>query len=331
MMNTRRKLISTLGACALASPLTLLAQQPGKVWRIGYLDVGSRQSMVETGRAEALIAGLRERGHIEGRHFVLEGRYADGNAKLLDALAAELIQQRVDLIVTLGTPASHAAQVATATIPIVVATTADPVVDGFADSLARPGRNITGMSSGVEDTIDKLFELLLLAAPKLSRIAVFTSPSNTTHPKLLTRIQAAARKAGKQVSALSAGTPEDIGRGFKTVTRERIDGVIILADSFFTVQRKQFAELALRQRIPSIGPFSYYPEAGGMMSYGADINDNFRRVGLFVDKIFKGAKPGDIPFEQPTRYYLTLNRKTANALGIKLNNELLARADKVIE
>ena len=320
-----------MAASALAVPLASLSQSAGKVWRIGFLDVGSRKSMVDTGRAAALIEGLRDRGYIEGKHYVLEERYADGNAKLLDGLAAELVQKRVDLIVTLGTPASHAAQIATTTIPIVVATTADPVVDGFADSLARPGRNITGLSSGIEDTIDKLFELLLVAAPKLMRVAVLTSPSNSTHPKLLVRIQAAARQAGKQVLALSAGTPDDIERGFKTMAREHIDAVIIFADSFLSQQRQQIADLARRQRMPSINPFSYYPEAGGLMSYGADITDNFRRAGLFVDKILRGTKPGEIPFEQPTRYYLVINRKTANSLGIKLSNELLARADRVIE
>ena len=330
-MNSRRKMVCALGASALLLPLRALAQQQGKVWRIGYLDFGSRQSMAGSGRYAALIEGLREHGYAEGRNFVLEARFADGNADRLDALAGELVRQRVDLVLSTGTPASRAAQRAAVTIPIIVTVTDDPVGEGFAASLARPGGNMTGMSSGNADTDQKLVELLLVAAPKIKRIAVLTNPATSVHAPRLLSIQTAARQTGKQVLPVSARTPEEIDRGFTAMARERLDAVIILADVFLLQQRTQIAALALKHRLPSIYPQSLYAEAGGLMSYGADGTDNFRRAGIFVDKILKGAKPGDIPFEQPTRYYLVINRKTAKALGVKLNNELLARADTVIE
>ena len=330
-MNRRRKLLVALGVGALLPPLCAFAQQQGKVWRIGYLDLGSRKSLVDSGRYAALIEGLREHGYVEGKNFVLEARYADGNADRLDGIAAELVRQKVDLILSTGNPASRAARRATATIPIVVTAITDPVGEGFASSLARPGGNLTGMSTGVEDTVLKLVELLILAVPKLKRIAIIANPASSSHAPMLSRIEAAAKQAGKQVLPVSVRSPTEIERGFTTMARERIDAVIILPDAFLLQQRTQVAGLALKHRLPSINPFSTYAEVGGLLSYGADLADNFRRAGIFVDKILKGAKPGDIPFEQPTRYYLVINRKTANALGVKLNNELLARADKVIE
>ena len=330
-MNQRRRLLLVAGASALAAPFGSFAQQQGKVWRLGYLDFGSRQSTVDSGRQAALLEGLRERGFVEGKNFVLEARYAEGDADRLNGFAAELVGQKVDLILSTGGPASLAAKRATAAIPIVVTVTTDPVGEGFAATLARPGGNITGMATGVEDTVLKLVELLVLVMPKLKRIAVITNPATRPHAPLLSRLQTAARQAGKQVLPVSVRMPAEIERGFATMARERADAVIIFADSFLFSQRALIAGLALKQRLPSINAITGYAEAGGLMSYGLDVNDNFRRVGIFVDKILKGAKPGDIPFEQPTRYYLVINRKTANALGIKISGELLTRADKVIE
>ena len=329
-MNRRRNLILGIGAASVVFPLRSFAQAPNKVWRIAYLDLGSRQSVVDAGRHSALMDGLRERGYVEGKNLVLEGRYGDGNADRMDGLAAELVRQNVDLIVSTGV-ASLAAKRATATIPIVVTLMTDPVGEGLAASLARPGGNITGMTTGNDDTAQKLVELLLVAAPKLKRFAVISNASVSTHPQLVQRVQAAAKQAGKQVVPIGVRTPQDIERGFATIARERADAVIILADSFLLAQRAQIAALALKHRLPSIYPQQQYAEAGGLLSYGGDFNDNFHRVGIFVDKIFQGAKPGDIPFEQPTRYFLVVNRKTADALGIKLSGELLTRADKVIE
>jgi putative ABC transport system substrate-binding protein len=329
-VNNRRKLVIALGAGALGAPFGSFAQQ-GKVWRIGYLDYGLRQSMVDSGRYAALMDGLRGLGYVEDTNFVLEARFADGNEEHLKGLAAELVRQKVDLILVTGTPAGHAVQRATTTIPIVVTTVVDPVGDGFAANLARPGSNITGMSSGFEDTVQKLLELLILAIPKSKRVAVITNPGNRIHAPLLLRIQAAAKQAGKQVVPVNVRTPEEIESGFATMVRERIDAVIILIDGLAFQQRAQIAGLALKHRLPSIYSQPQYAEVGGLMSYGSDTTDNFRRVGIFVDKILKGAKPRDIPFEQPTRYYLVINRKTANALGVKISQELLLRADRVIQ
>lgn len=329
--STRRKLLLALGASVLAAPFGSFAQQQGKVWRIGFLDFGSRQSLVDSGRYAALVDGLRERGYVEGRNLVLEIRHADGKMDRLDEFAAELVRQKVDLILTAGSETSLAARRATTTIPIVVMVTTDPVHDGYAASLARPGGNMTGMTNGQVDTVQKLVELLTVAAPKLKRIAVLTTPTSFSGPSMLLQVQAAARKIDKQVLPLNARTPEEIERSFGMMAREHADALVILANAFLHSQRAQIAALALKHRLPSIYAQATYAEAGGLMSYGADINDNARRAGIFVDKILKGAKPGDIPFEEPTRYYLVVNRKTANALGIKPTNELLARADKVIE
>jgi len=327
-MNRRDAVLALL---ALGASFRSLAQQQDKVWRIGSLDLGSRKSNVDAGRLVALTEGLRERGYVEGKNLVLEARYADGNVDRLDGLAAELMRQKVDLILSTGNSATRAARRATATIPIVVTAITDPVGEGFAASLARPGGNLTGMSTGVEDTVLKLVELLILAVPKLNRIAVIANPASTSHTPMLSRIDAAARQAGKQVLPVRVSTPMEIERGFATMARERTDAVIILPDAFLVQQRTQIAGLAVKRRLPSINPFTAYAESGGLMSYGVDLNDNFRRVGIFVEKILKGAKPGEIPFEQPTRYYFVINRKTEKALGITIPQSVLLRADRVIE
>jgi putative ABC transport system substrate-binding protein len=329
-VNKRRKLVLAMGASAFAAPRFSVAQA-NKVWRIGYLDLGSKQSVVDAGRHSALLEGLRERGYVEGHNFAFEGRYADGDPDRLSVLAAELARKNVDLIVTTGAPASHAAKRATATIPIVVTIATDPVGEGFALSFARPGGNMTGMSTGNDDTAQKLVELLLLAAPASKRIVAVTNPFVSTHPGQLQRIEAAAKQSGRQFVALAVRTPQDIEGAFKSIIRDRADALITLADSFLLSRRAQIATLALKHRLPSIYPQQQYAEAGGLLSYGGDLNENFRRVGIFVDKILKGQRPGDIPFEQPTRYFFVVNRKTADALGVKITGELLARADRVIE
>ena len=330
-MNTRRKLIAALGAGTLTAPLTALAQAQSKVRRIAYLDYGSRQSMIDAGRMTALMQGLAGFGYVEGRNFVFDARFAEGKVERADALAAELVAQKPDLILAAGTPTSRALKRATSTIPIVVITTADPVADGLAATLARPGGNITGMSTGGGETVQKLVELLLVAVPKIKRVAVLTNPANSRSADDLAQVLSALRKTNREALPLRARTLEEIEQAFAAMTRERAEGVVIPLDGFMLQQRAQIAALALKARLPSIYPTPAYAEAGGLLTYGADLRDNFRRAAIFVDKIFKGAKPGDLPFEQPTRYALVLNRKTAGALGIKVSNELLLRADRVIE
>ena len=330
-MNNRRKLGLGLGVSIVSPRFSAFAQTQYKTWRIGYLDGGSLRFMEEAGRHTALMQGLRERGYVNGKNVELLMRFAEGKAERLDALAAELVRQKVDLILTLGTPAARASQKAISTTPIIVVTMADPVRSGIAASLARPGGFITGMSDGLVDTVKKLVEVMKGSVDKLKRIAVLTNPANFGHPQLVLQVQVAALQVGIQVVEVSARTPTEIEHAFLTMTRERAEGLIILVDTFFLEQRKQIAELALKYRLPSIYPQKYYAEAGGLMSYGADINDNFRRAGAFVDKILKGAKPADIPFEQPTRYYFVINRRVADVLGIKFSGAVLARIDSVVE
>ena len=337
-MQTRRQLITAIGtigtaalAAPLAAPFAAFAQTAPKVWRIAYLDFGSRQSMVDAGRMTALMQGLSGFGYVEGKHFIFDARYGEGQVERLDRFAAELVAQKPDVILTTGTPASRAAKRATATLPIVVIATADPVADGLAATLARPGGNVTGMSTGGGETVQKLVELLIVAVPKIKRIAVLTNPANARSADDLAQLLDALRKTGRSALPLRASTPAEIEQAFAAMTRDRAEGVVIAIDGFMLQQRAQIAALALKHRLPSIYPTPNYPEAGGLMSYGSDITDNFRRAAIFVDKIFKGARPGDLPFEQPMRYALVLNRKTADALGIKVSGELLLRADRVIE
>jgi putative tryptophan/tyrosine transport system substrate-binding protein len=277
------------------------------------------------------LGGMRELGYVEGRNLVLEARNADGNAERLDALAMELVRLKVDVILTFGTPASQAAQRTTTTIPIVVLVTADPVRDGFAESMARPGGNMTGMSVGIGEIIQKYVELLRTMVPKLSRVAVVVSATNAGHAPLLLSVQLAAQRLGWATLPVSVRGPDDIEQGFAMMAREHTGAVIILPDSFFGQQRQQISKLALKYRLPSISMSSDFVEAGTLMSYGASLNDNVRRAATFVDKILKGAKPGDLSFELPTRYYLIINRGTAKSLGLAIPQELMLRADRVIE
>jgi ABC-type uncharacterized transport system substrate-binding protein len=320
-----------LAVGALAVPLGSLAQQPGRIRRIGFLYFGTRQSALDTGRYAAFLEGMRELGYDEGQNFVVDARYADGVSERLPRLAQELARFEVAVIVASGTPSLRAAQQATSTLPIVAAVVADPVANGFAASLARPGRNITGLTTINIEALPKQVELLKIAVPELSRVAVLLNPANPAHPPQRQTLQVAAQKLGIRVLRVDARNPEDIERGFGAMVRERAGAAIILGDTFFVQQIPQIAELALQHRLPIVCNIRQYVQAGGFMSYGADDADNFRRAAAFVDKILKGAKPGDLPFEQPTRLYLTINGKTAKAIGLAIPRELLLRADKVIE
>jgi putative tryptophan/tyrosine transport system substrate-binding protein len=329
--STRRALLMAIGASAFAASFPAFAQSQNKIWRIGYLDLGSRQSMMDAGRYAALMQGLRERDYVEGKNFTLDMRFSDGDVARLSTYAKEFVQKKMDLIMTFGTASARAAQQATDTIPIVIISTADPVRDGFATSMAHPGSNMTGTSTNAADTVQKLVELAGIATPKLKRFAALFHPPTSSNQMMLELVQAAAKQFSKQLVPIGVHTPEEIERGFVTMARERVDAIVIFANPFLFQQRAQIAGLALKHKLPSISANEGYAEAGGLMSYGSNRTDNFHRAGFFVDRIFKGAKPGDIPFEQPTRYYFVINRKTANVLGIKITGELLTRADQVIE
>jgi ABC-type uncharacterized transport system substrate-binding protein len=330
-MTARRAFLITLTVGVLARILPASAQT-NKPWRIGFLYFGSRRSAVDTGRYGAFVQGMREQGYAEGKDFVIEARFADGSNERLPELITELVRLKVDVIVATGIQLVRALQRTVLDIPIVVTVAADPVGDGYAASLARPGGNYTGLASNNVDTVLKSFEMLSVAAPRLSRIAVLlNSDVSSSSPRQLKAIETVALKSGVQVLPVDAHTAEDIERGFANMARRRTEALVILGDTFLTQQLRQIADLCLKHRVPSIYPIPDYPETGGLMSYGPDLRYNFRRAAYYVDRIVKGTKPGDLPIEQPTRFYLVINRKTAKALGVALSPELLLRADKVIE
>ena len=328
--STRRQLLIALSASALA-PLASFAQQRGKLWRIGFLVAGTRPASMDAHYIGAFARGLRELGYVEGKNFEFEWRFGDGNYQRLPALAAELVGLKVDLLVTGGTVANRALQQATTTIPIVNATMSDPVESGLVASLSRPGGNITGLSLTTSDMSPKHIELAKLMLPKLSRLAVLVNFGNPAHPATAKSIEANAKKLVVRVQKLDARNPDGIQRNFAIMKRERADAVIVLVDAFFLSQRQQLAELALKNRLPSIFSAQEHVEAGGLMSYGQSLTDLYRRAAGFVDKIIKGAKPADMPIEQPAVFSLAINRTTAKALGLTIPQELLLRADKVIE
>jgi putative ABC transport system substrate-binding protein len=327
----RRRIFIALAGALAAWPLAVLAQKPPAMARIGFLYFRSRQSAMESGRHAAFLEGLRELGYVEGKNYTLDARYADGGTERLPGLAAELVQAKVNVLVVTGTPAVHAAQKATNSIPIVITVAADPVAEGFAANLSRPGGNLTGLVSLNTELGPKQLELILDCVPKVSRIAVLWNSNNTAHPRQVQAIQAAAHKRKKNLLQVDGRTPAEIERGFAAMTREHAQAVLIVGDSFFVQQMRQIAQLALKHRLPSVYVIREYVDAGGFASYGSDTVQNFRRAPVFVDKILKGAKPGELPFEQPMRFELAFNLKTSKALGIKIPETLLQRAHRVVE
>jgi len=327
---TRRKLLTAFSASAIASPFSILAQAQGKTARIGFFYLGSRKSALETGRYNAFVQGMRDLGYVEGKNLAIESRYADGNPDRLPALAAELLKANVDIIVATGQPSYRALQRAF-TIPVVMTVGTDPVREGWAASMARPGGHYTGLTSAAADVGPKLLELLMAVIPKLSRIAVMVHPDNPGHPPQLKTIMSVAQKVAVQVMLAETDTAQGIEREFAMLAKQRAGAVILLNDTFFVGQLREFAAQSLKYRIPSISSLSEYAELGGVMSYGPDLVDNFRRAAAYVDKILKGAKAGELPIEQPTRYKLAINRKTAKALGLTFPQTIMVSTDKVIE
>src|SRR6266540_1489646 len=327
-MNSRRKLLVALSAGALAAPLACFAQQQrSKVARIGVLESTSSSA----NQREALIAGLRELGYVEGKNMIIEDRWAEGNYERLPGLAAELVQMKVDVIVAGSTPAIQAAQRATSTIPIVMVRVGDPVGSGFVASLARPGGNITGLSNINVDLSSKRLELLRDAVPKLSRVTVLVNPANPIHSDSLKRVQATEKTNSVKISPVEASTASQIEAAFAAMTRERAGAVIVLPDPFFSSQARRIAGLAAQHRLPTMfwtrGPV----ESGGLMSYGQNNAEHYYRAATYIDKILKGAKPGDLPVEQPTKIELVINLKTAKAIGLTIPQQLILQADQVIE
>lgn len=318
-----------LASCALLAAPLLRAQQQGKVWRIGFLAPASRQAVSD--RIEGFVLGLRELGYVEGKNIVIEWRFAEGKYERLPALAAELVRLKVDLIVALSDTGVGAAQQVTATIPIVMVSVGDPVGLKFVASLSRPGGNITGIGNLRADISGKDLEFLLAMVPKLSRVAVLLNPANPGSLSVLKQIQAAAKTVGVSISAFQASTPGQIDAAFGAMARARSGALIMAPDPLFHIRRSQIAELAAKSRLPAIYPSRPHVEEGGLMSYSTNDVEMFRQAARHVDRILKGAKPADIPVELPTKFDLVINRKTAKALGLTIPQELLLRADEVIE
>ena len=324
----RVRLIVLLAAFLLTTPLGVEAQALAKVPRIGYLTTVSR---ADDWRLESLRQGLRELGYVEGQNIAIEYRFANGRPERLPALAAELVGLKVDLIVTAGPPAPQVAKQATSTISIVFTVVGDTVGEGLVASLPRPGGNITGLSSIAPEVMGKQLELLKEVVPKVSRVAVLHDPNHPGHPLMLRELEGPARALGVQLHVVPAGTPPEIEAAFATMRSQRVGGVLVLRDSFFNAQRAQIAALAAKSRLPAVYGFSEHAEAGGLMTYGASVPVMYRRGATYVDRILKGAKPADLPVEQPTKFELVINLKTAKALGLTIPQSLLQRADEVIQ
>jgi len=321
-------------AVALAWPQAQLRAQParpaGKVPRIGYLSNGS--PVTHAHLLESFRQGMRELGWRDGENVAIDYRFAEGQVERLAVLAAQLVAARVDLIVAVPTASAVAAHRATTSIPIVAISVADPVRLGLAASLAHPGANLTGVSFSVElESITKALQLFKEAIPTASRMAVLSNPRNPGQPDAVADIAKAGRSLGLELQFLQAGNAAEIDLAFAAMVRERATALFVSPDSLFILHRAHLAELAAKHRLPSMHGVRENVDAGGLLSYGPSISAQARRAAAYVDKLLKGAKPGDLPIEQPTTFELVINQKTARALGVTMPQSLLLRADRVIE
>lgn len=322
MRQVQRRRILIAAAALLVAPISAQPQPATKTYRIGVL----------TGEfPELLRQSLRDLGYVEGRNVALEIRETKGIPGRVDDLASELVRLKVDVIVATYPGAVFGAKRATPTIPIVMVNTPDPAELGLVASLARPGGNVTGVTSLSVDLSIKQLELLKEAVPRASRIAVLCNPDNPWHPIAVKGLQAGGRSLGLQLQILEVRGPDEFDRAFHAMTAERAQAVLVLADPMASVNRRQLGGLATKQRLPMMGSPTGYAEAGALMSYWADSTDLYRRAASYVDRILKGARPGDLPIEQPTKYELVVSLKTAKAISITVPRALLLRADRVIE
>jgi ABC-type uncharacterized transport system substrate-binding protein len=331
-MNRRGALraLLLLGAGAAAAPLAAFAQTQPRVRRIGFLTPRSRPTLPDRDAfSDAFTAGMRDLGYVEGKNLLIEWRY--GGYKSLPDLASELTHMDLEVIVTYGTAAAQALKKATSTTPIVVAAAVDLVESGIVASLRRPGANITGLSAIGVDLSPKHAELLKTMMPKLTSFAVLMNPGNSTHPAVLKNAQGAAEKLGMKVVPEDVRAPDDIEPAFSAASKKGAGAVIVATDAFYSGQGSPLAAASIKHRMPSISIYNEHVQRGCLISYGQDIAGFHRQAAAYVDKILKGAKPADLPVEQPTRFLLVINRKTAKALGLTIPPELLLSADKVIE
>jgi len=324
----RREFIALVG-WVLASPLPVRAQRAEKAVRIGILQSGSAASQAR--RIEAFREALRDLGYVEGRNIILEYQFAEGKFERLPALAGELVLRNIDVFVTTGTPATLAARQASSIIPIVMANVGEAVGTGLVASLARPGGNITGTSYLFGDLVSKRLEMLKEVLPKATEVAVLWNPTNPAHQQGLNGLDVAAGSSKIRLHLVGARDPSDFEGAFSAILVKAAHGLMVLDDGMLFHHRSQIASLALRHRLATVWGFREEVEAGGLIGYGPRLTDLDRRAAYFVDKILKGSKPTDLPVEQPTKFEMVINLKTAKALGLTVPPSLIARADEVIE
>ena len=325
----RREFITVIGAAVAAGPFLAQAQQPAKVPRIGFL--GNSTAALESNLVGAFREGLRDLGYEEGRNIVIEYRWAEGVYGRFPVLIAELVALKVDAIVTAGTPASVAVKNATTTIPLVMVAVGDPVATGLVASLARPGGNITGLTSMSVEMEGKRLELLREVSPKISHIAVLWNAASPIQVIEEEEVRAAAQVLGMKMLTLGVRTREQIDEALAAIMRERPDALLVLADRLFLHHRTRIMDFAAQEHLPGVHAYRELVEAGGLMSYGPSYADMHRRAATYVDKILKGAKPGDLPVERPTKFELVVNLRAARALGLAIPPAVILRADELIE
>ncbi len=326
-MRRREFIVLATGAAAL--PLAARAQQAGKVWRVGMLDTTS--AALNAKNIDAFRAGMRALGYVEGQNLIIEYRSFDGRIERLPQLAAELVKLKCDVIVTRGTPPALAAKKVAGPIPIVMAAIGEPVESGMVESLARPGGNVTGMSAFVTQLTQKRIELLKELVPSITRVGALDNLTNASVPAQWDETKLAAQTLGLQALMFDVRKPEDIALSFEAMIAKNVNALAVGNDSVVIASREQIAGLAARHKIPSIYASREYVDAGGLIAYAAHYPDLYRRAAAYVDKIFKGVKPADLPVEQPTKLEIVVNLKAAKALGLTVPPTLLARADEVIE
>src|SRR5438552_16667717 len=323
----RRMFIGGVAGSLLAAPLAARAQQGGKIYRIGILEpIPAAQNAANL---DALRKGLRELGYVEGRNLIIEYRSADGRAERFPDLASELVRLKVDLLVTRGTPAARAAKNATGTIPVVMATMGDP--RAIVASFARPGGNITGVTTFSTELQAKRIELLKELIPNLSRVALLHNMGNPAAPPEWEETKTAARSLGLQADLLDVRNQGDLRRAFELAVRQHVDALVIGADGLTQMHQQTIVDSVARSRLPAAYPAREFVEAGGLIAYAVNYPDLYFRFASFVDKIFKGANPGELPVEQPTKFELVINHKTAKTLDLTIRPTLLVRSDQVIE
>jgi putative ABC transport system substrate-binding protein len=327
-VTTRRRFLGTLAGGLLAAPLAAEAQPAGKVTRIGVLETTS--PALNAANLDAFRRGLRELGYVEGHNFTIEYRTADGRPERFPGLAAELVRLKVDVILTRGTPAVMAAKNATGTIPVVMAASADPVLSGVVSSLARPGGNVTGLSADVVEVSGKRLELIREVAPGVSRVAALFNMSNPNDALQWKEMESAAPSLRLQLQLLDVRKPGDFAGAFDAAVKARAGALVVGIDALTWANHRSIVDLAAKRRLPAIYAGREFVDAGGLIAYGVSYPHLYHRAATYVDKILKGAKPADLPVEQPTKFELVINLKTARALGLTIPPSLLQRADEVI-